>query len=99
MLIDNGTMDLVQKGFKTVYSDAFIAAPSKIDKIVMKVPSVGRDETYGWVGQFPQMREWLGPRIINNLQTSSFTITNKTFESTVAVKRDDNMDDRLGVFK
>lgn len=65
----------------------------------MTVPSTGRDETYGWLGQFPQLREWIGQRHVHNLKAHSFTITNWKFESTVSVKRDDISDDRLGIFK
>ncbi len=99
MIINGQTLDLVFKGFKTVYSDAYLAAPTHKDKIAMTVPSTGRDETYGWLGQFPQLREWIGPRHVNNLQAHSFTIANRKFESTVSVRRDDISDDKLGIFK
>ena len=72
MLINQSNLDLVFKGFKTVYTDAYLAAPKYSDQVAMTIPSVGRDETCGWMGQFPQMREWLGPRVVNNLKASSF---------------------------
>jgi len=50
----------------------------------MTVPSTGRDEIYGWLGQFPQLREWIGQRHVHNLKAHSFTITNRKFESTVS---------------
>lgn len=62
-------------------------------------PSSSRDETYGWLGNFPQLREWIGPRHVHNLKAHSFKITNRKFESTVSIARDDLSDDRLGVFK
>lgn len=65
----------------------------------MTVPSAGRDETYGWLGMFPQLREWIGQRHVNSLKAHSFTITTRKFESTVSVRRDDISDDRLGIFK
>lgn len=99
MLVNRESLDLAFRGFKTVYTDAYLAAPSHFEKIAMTVPSASRDETYGWLGQFPNMREWLAERVINNLAAHSFTITNRRFESTVAVQRTDIEDDRLGVFK
>ena len=66
----------------------------------MTVPSSSRDETYGWLGQFPQMREGLtGEREVKDLEAFKYTITNRKFESTVSIKREDFSDDRLGVFK
>lgn len=99
MLINGNALDLVFKGFKTVYTDAFMNAPVHWDKIAMTVPSASRDETYGWLGNFPQLREWIGPRHVHNLKAHSFKITNRKFESTISIERDDLSDDRLGVFK
>ncbi len=48
--------------------------------------------------QFPQLREWIGPRHVHNLQAHSFTIANRKFGRTVAIKRDDVSDDKLGIF-
>jgi phage major head subunit gpT-like protein len=99
MLINEQNLDLVFKGFKSVYSEASLQARTHKDKIAMTVPSSGRDETYSWLGQFPQLREWIGPRHVHSLKAHSFTIVNRRFESTVAVKRDDISDEKLGVFK
>ena len=53
MIINGQTLDLAFKGFKSIYTDAHLAAPSHADKIAMTVPSNSRDETYGWLGQRP----------------------------------------------
>lgn len=56
-------------GFKAIYSTAYLAAPSQAAKIAMTVPSSARDESYGWLGQFPQLREWLdGERVVRQLK-------------------------------
>jgi phage major head subunit gpT-like protein len=65
----------------------------------MTVASTSRDETYGWLRMFPNMREWIGPRHVKSLEAHGFTIRNKLFESTVQVGRADIADDRIGVFK
>ena len=98
VIINETNVALAFKGFKTVYSDAFDQAETHYDKIAMVVPSSSRDETYGWIGQFPHLREWVGPRHVKNLAAYGFTIRNLTFESTVAVGRADMEDDRLGIF-
>lgn len=99
MLINPAALDLVFKGFKATYTDAYMIAPSHAQDVAMTVPSVGRDETYSWIGNMPSMREWVGPRQVQNLKTYSFNIANRSFEATVEVKRTDIADDRLGVFK
>lgn len=99
MIVNGQTLDLAFRGFKTVFTDAQLAAPSHYGEIAMTVPSTSRDETYGWLGQFPALREWIGPRQIKNLEAHGFTIKNRKFESTIEISRDDISDDRLGIFK
>lgn len=99
MLINDTSLDLVFKGFKVVYTDIYDKAPANALDIAMEIPSVSREETYGWLGQFPQLREWIGPRIVHSLEAHSFSILNKKFESTIRVKREDIADDKIGVFK
>ena len=100
MIINAETIALAFKGFKSIFGDAYGKAPVFWDKIAMKVESTSRDETYGWLGQFPQIREWLsGEREVKSLEAFGFAITNRKFESTVGISRDDFSDGKLGLFK
>jgi TP901 family phage tail tape measure protein len=98
MIINASNLDLVFRGYKAVYSTAFEATPALYDKVAMTVPSSTGQEEYGWLGQFPQLREWIGERHIKNLKSHGFTIKNRDFESTVAVARNDLADDRVGIY-
>lgn len=99
MIVNAQSIELAFKGFKTVFTDAYMSAPANADKISMKVASSSADETYGWLGAFPSMREWIGPRHIQNLAAQGFTIKNRKFEATLGVPRDSISDDKLGLFK
>ncbi len=100
MIINAQTIALAFKGFKSIFGDAYGKAPVFWDKVAMKVESTSRDETYGWLGQFPQMREWLsGEREVKSLEAFGFTIVNRKFESTIGIGRDDFSDGKLGLFK
>jgi len=98
MLINSANLDLLYKGFSAKYRDSYEKAPVYGDKIALTVPSSTSQETYAWFGQFPNLREWIGPRVVQNLSASAFTIVNRKFESTVEVSRDDISDDRVGIF-
>lgn len=99
MIITDTNIALAFKGFQTVYNTAFEAAEIFHPKLAMEIQSNASEETYGWLGQFPQLREWLGERYINRLTENAFTIRNKRFESTVEVRRSDMEDDRYGIYK
>lgn len=100
MIVNAATLDAAFIGFKTIYTDAYTKAPVAWDKIAMTVHSAAREDTYGWLGQFPQLREWVsGERELKALEAFGFTIVNRRFESTISITRSDIADDRLGVFK
>lgn len=99
MIVNSESVALAFKGFKTVFTESLLEAPTYAEQIAMTVPSSSRDETYGWMGQFPSLREWVGPRQIKNLEAHGFTIKNRKFESTIEISRDDISDDLLGIFK
>ena len=99
MLINNANLDTVFKGFKAVYDASFDGTEAHYSKVAMTVLSSTFEEEYGWLGQFPALREWIGEREIHQLQAHGFKILNRKFENTVTVKRDDLADDRVGIYK
>lgn len=85
-------------GFRKEYQDALQAVQPTYTRIATVVPSSTASNTYGWLGQFPAFREWVGARVIKDMEASGYSITNKLFESTVGVKRTDVEDDAVGVY-
>ncbi len=84
-------------GYSMAFNKGFEGPETLWSRIAMKTQSTGSDETYGWLKTMPGMREWIGPRVINNVAASSYTITNRSFEETVGVPRDDVEDDTYGL--
>ena len=79
---DNG-VDSAQPFYPTVCYDA---------------SSVRSSEKYGWIGNMPGMREWVGDRQFSELRSANFVIDNKHFESSLAIKKTDIADDNLGQY-
>lgn len=98
MVITPQTLKPLFTNFRQEFQGALTAAPSDWNKVAMMVPSSTRTNTYGWLGQFPQFRQWVGERVIKDMQAQSYVIENKTFESTVGISRDDMEDDNLGIY-
>ncbi|MCI4680421.1 Mu-like prophage major head subunit gpT family protein [Rhodoblastus acidophilus] len=98
MIITPDTMKLLFTGFKAVFNDAWAQTPTHAFDIAMKTSSGTSREAYPWLGQFPQLREWVGDRHIKSVETQGFFIDNLKFESTVTVKRESIEDDQYGVF-
>lgn len=99
MLVTQAALDDLFRGFKTVFNEAFTGAETFRDRIAMVVPSMARDETYAWMGQMPNIREWVGDRVVQSLSLHGWTIANRDFEMTVSLSRNDIEDDRYGALK
>lgn len=91
-------MAAIFTGFKTAFNKAFGSYKPVWPRIATKVPSNTREERYGWLGQFPKMREWVGERVFQSLSTSDYTIKNRKFEGSIKLDRDDVSDDQVGLF-
>lgn len=98
MIINGANLSMLYKGFKTSFQKGLDEAPSQWPIIATRVTSTTREEEYGWLGRFPNLREWIGDRVIQNMKTHSYSIKNKTYEGTVSVDRDDIKDDNIGIY-
>lgn len=98
MIINSGSLAALFTGFKANFQSGFAGAKPAWNKVSTLVPSGNAAEDYAWLGSFPQLREWIGDRVVKNLQTSSYSIRNKKFESTVAVQRPDIERDNIGLY-
>ncbi|MGO2233106.1 MAG: Mu-like prophage major head subunit gpT family protein [Marinomonas sp.] len=84
--------------WKADFQKGITSAEPQWQQVSMVVTSTTASNTYGWLGKFPQMREWIGDRVINSMQAHGYTIINKKFESTVGVGRTEIEDDEVGIY-
>lgn len=98
MIITPSTLAGLRTGFQTAFNNAFNAAASFWEKVAMLVPSRTAVETYAWLADLADLREWIGDRVINNVKESGYTLKNIPFEKTIGVKRDNVEDDQIGLY-
>lgn len=97
-ILNAATIDALFTAFRDDFQKALDGTPHDWDKAAGLVPSTTKSNTYGWLGQFPQFREWVGDRVVKDIKANGYVVTNKTWESTVGVSRDDVDDDNVGVY-
>jgi len=92
---------VLRKGLKKTFMDVYgtLYEQAGWRNLVTFVKSTDDTEVYPWLGDLPEVREWLGPRQANDLASGDFSIKNKKFESTISVKRDDIEDDKIDGIK
>jgi len=98
MLINRPNLEALRVGFKTTFQGRLNQAKPMWPRVAMEVPSTTGKEEYGWLGKIPSVREWLGPRQVQNLMEHDYSIKNKDYELTIGVDRNHIEDDTLGIY-
>jgi len=92
----------LEKGLRIEYAkayDAMLKSPESdlIKAVAMIVKSTSDQEKYGWLGDIPAVREWLGDKHAGDLAEYDYTIKNKNWETSIGIDRNDVNDDKYGM--
>lgn len=98
MDINASTMRSIYTGLSTAFNQRFSSVSTYYSTVAMTVPSTTAMNEYPRLDDLPGFREWIGDRVVHDLGGTTYTIRNKTFEKTIAIKRDQIEDDQLGIF-
>jgi len=98
-MITKAVLQALQTSVSFIFASAYRDTPTPVDQLATVVSSTHSIETYGWMQRLLAMREWIGPRVKQGLQTQAYTLKNKTFEATLAVDKEEIEDDSLGLFE
>ncbi|MEI7614095.1 MAG: Mu-like prophage major head subunit gpT family protein [Betaproteobacteria bacterium] len=98
MLVNAANIQSIFTGLKTIFHNALKAQPGNWQATAMEVPSTGAGEDYAWISRFPKMRKWFGDKVVKSLAAGKYYKANEDWETTIAVKRNDIDDDRLGIY-
>jgi len=92
---------LLEKGLRAEFLKAFSNGenPADVMPIIMETVSTSDSEKYGWMGEVPQMREWLDERQLSGLKDFDYSIPNRDYEATLKVNKNVMEDDQLGATK
>ncbi|HLY75525.1 MAG TPA: Mu-like prophage major head subunit gpT family protein [Planctomycetota bacterium] len=92
-MIVRGTVAL-QAGIRSEFIQAYRTGPLQVPRFCTIIPSDKDTENYAWLGEVTQIREFLGDREITGFTDTKYTLTNKTWEGTIGVKRSEIEDDQ-----
>jgi phage major head subunit gpT-like protein len=98
IVVNQANLGIVFQGFKTAFQQGLGQYQSQWPGVATQVPSSTREEKYGWLGKIPNVREWIGDRVVQNIMAHDYSIANKKYELTVGVGVDDLEDDQYGVY-
>lgn len=98
-MITKAVLQALQTSVSFIFASAYRDTPTPVDQLATIVSSTHSIETYGWMQRLLAMREWIGPRVKQGLQTQAYTLKNKSFEATLACDKEEIEDDSLGLFE
>ncbi len=98
MLINRENLEALYKSLSTAFQDG-IALPPPADLAFMftDFPSDTSENLYAWVDFIQGFREWVGERVWNNVRGQKFSVTNRDFECSTSIGRNDLLDNRYGI--
>lgn len=96
--ITNALLQALRTGFKTDFQRGLDKIPPTYLKFSTKVNSNTKVETYGWLGDFPLFRKWIGEKRIKRLAEKAYQLVNDAYEVTRGIKKHDVQDDNLGLW-
>ena len=75
------------------------AAPAWVSAVsgAQPIRSMKEEEIFRWLGQVPQMRQWVGGRLAKGLSDQEYTLRKVLYESTLEVQLDELRRDRYGM--
>lgn len=101
MELTQENLEALNNGFSKIFQGAFDKANEGVfwQQIATEVRSNAETEDYGWLTDWPEMREWVGDRVIKELKSRGYQISNRLWEATVGVERIKIEKDNIGIYK
>ena len=64
MIINRANLDALRTGFSTLFKKGLGQTTSQFALVSTTVPSSTKEQRYGWLGKVPNVREWIGARVV-----------------------------------
>lgn len=98
MNITPGTLRTLNQGFNAAFLQGFESVKPTWSLVAMEIMSNTDAENYGWIKDIAGVREWIGQRVVNNVQFETAYVKNRDWEHTIGVSANEIEDDRLGKY-
>ena len=84
------------KGARAIFMQALGQETNVIDRIATRIPSDSASEDYAWMGEPPQMEEFLDEVKFAGMSDTLYSLVNKTYTSGIRILRKDLEDEKTG---
>ena len=95
MYINNANLDLIFRAAATNFQGALTGTPTVYGDLCTTIPMQTRQVTQGWIDRVPQMRKWLGNRVVNSVVSLAKPYLAEPYEHTMSLSKWDIIDNML----
>ncbi len=91
---------VLQKGIDAMLHNAYSGMIkqeylAQIESIITRVASTSASEKYGWLGDLPGVREWVGDKSLSGLADYDYEIKNKDWYDGFSIDRNEIKDEKI----
>lgn len=100
-MINNEILEAVQLTLSKQFGNGLKSvADTDVSAFTTDVKASSKTVRFDWLGDFPQIRKWVGPRLTRKLKSYKYEVSWEDFERTLEVERNDIEDDigSIGVY-
>jgi len=98
MILNASTLAILAQSVDARFSSGLARASTPTDFLSMDIPSTTGANIYPYLKDLGSIREWVGDRVLQNLDQGNFTILNKDYEFTRGLPRNAIDDDSYGIY-
>lgn len=97
-IVTQAVLEALRTGFKTDFQSGLGKASNQYQLFCTEVNSSTSLETYGFLGDFPKFREWIGEKRIKQMKERVYQLVNRSFEQSRGIHKHKIEDDNLGLY-
>ena len=98
MIINAANLANLFRAYSAAFKRGFDGATVDWEKVASLVRSTSSAVDYGWLNDWPKLREWIGDRVVKNLKAHHYSITNKEYEATIGIPVSTIEDEQWSVY-
>ncbi len=98
-LVTTSTLNAITTEFDALFNQVYNESEVLYPKFSMTVKSNTATSVHSWMLNIPGVREWIGPRFIHDVKGEGYSLTNKTWENTLKLKKSDIEDEQVGLLR
>ncbi|MGZ8406460.1 MAG: Mu-like prophage major head subunit gpT family protein [Caulobacteraceae bacterium] len=98
MIVSKTSLEALRTGFRAEFQKGIGQAAPTYGPITTVVGSTAKIETYGFLGEFPVFRKWVGEKRVRSMAEKAYQLNNDDFEATRGIHKNKIRDDNLGLY-